>query len=136
MYSLIRVWIGLKLARMLIQLSVVVRTTRSRDSPSTPSLYWIPKSGIHDSCSVNWKRPPRPTLKPDQQHQRNDPGQECRAEGDGSRVARRQESHGERADKGQERDHGQDGEAVHRQCPTIRAYEPTITMSPIAIPSA
>ena len=31
MYSLIRFWIGLKLARMLIQLRVVVRTTRASD---------------------------------------------------------------------------------------------------------
>ena len=45
MYSLIRVWIGLKLARMQIQVSVVVSTTSATDSPSTPSLYWIPKSG-------------------------------------------------------------------------------------------
>ena len=46
MYSLIRVWIGLKLARMVIHVSVVVRTTSATDSPSTPSLYWMPKSGI------------------------------------------------------------------------------------------
>ena len=46
MYSLIRVWIGAKLARMLIQLRVVVRTTSASDRPSTPSLYWMPKIGI------------------------------------------------------------------------------------------
>ena len=46
MYSLIRVWIGFQLARMEIQVSVVVSTTRAADSPSTPSLYWMPKTGI------------------------------------------------------------------------------------------
>ena len=55
MYSLIRVWIGAKLARMLIQVSVVVSTTRATDSPSTPSLYWIPKNGIQSTVVSNWK---------------------------------------------------------------------------------
>ena len=55
MYSLIRVWIGAKLARMLIQVRVVVRTTSASDSPSTPSLYWMPKSGIQSNSSTNWK---------------------------------------------------------------------------------
>ena len=50
MYSLIRVWIGAKLARMLIQHSVVVRTTRASDRPSMPSLYWMPKIGIQSTC--------------------------------------------------------------------------------------
>ena len=54
MYSLIRVWIGAKLARMLIQLRVVVRTTSASDSPSTPSLYWMPNSGIQLSVSTSW----------------------------------------------------------------------------------
>ena len=59
MYSLIRVWIGLKLARMAIDVSVVVRTTSATDSPSAPSLYWMPKAGIHEAVSTNWK-PGRP----------------------------------------------------------------------------
>ena len=46
MYSLIRVWIGFQLARIEIQVSVVVSTTSAADSPSTPSLYWMPKTGI------------------------------------------------------------------------------------------
>ena len=59
MYSLIRVWIGLKLARMEIQVRVVVRTTSATDNPSAPSLYWMPKTGIHATVSTNWK-PGRP----------------------------------------------------------------------------
>jgi hypothetical protein len=53
MYSLIRSWIGLNEARMLIQVRVVVRTTRISDRPSRPTLYWIPNSGIQSSCSTN-----------------------------------------------------------------------------------
>ena len=54
MYSLIRVVIGLKLARMLIQESVVVSTSRAADSPSSPSLNWMPKTGIQSYVSSNW----------------------------------------------------------------------------------
>ena len=36
MYSFTRSWIGEKLARMLIHVSVVVSTTRIREMPSTP----------------------------------------------------------------------------------------------------
>ena len=54
MYSLIRSLIGLNEARMLIQVSVVVRTTRMSDSPSTPTLYSIPNAGIHGISSTNW----------------------------------------------------------------------------------
>ncbi len=59
MYSLIRVWIGLKLASSAIQVSSVVSTTSAIDSPSAPTLYWIPKTGIQSSVSTNWK-PSRP----------------------------------------------------------------------------
>ena len=38
MYSLIRVWIGLKLARIVIQVRVVVRTTSATDRPSDAEL--------------------------------------------------------------------------------------------------
>ena len=31
---------------MLIQVSVVVRTTSTSDRPSTPTLYWMPNIGI------------------------------------------------------------------------------------------
>jgi hypothetical protein len=55
MYSLIRVWIGLKLARMEIHDRVVVSTTSSTEMPSAPSLYWIPKNGIHWAVSTYWK---------------------------------------------------------------------------------
>ena len=46
MYSLIRVWIGLNEDRIAIHVSVVVRTTSATDSPSAPTLYWMPKTGI------------------------------------------------------------------------------------------
>ena len=62
MYSLIRVWIGVKLARMQIHDRVVVSTTRAADSPSTPSLYWMPKIGIQSIASTvleAWRRPGR-----------------------------------------------------------------------------
>ena len=49
MYSLIRVWIGPKLARMQIHVRVVVSTTSATDRPSTPSLYWMPKTGIQST---------------------------------------------------------------------------------------
>ncbi len=55
MYSLIRVVIGLKLARMQIQVRVVVRTTSAADSPSTPSLNWMPKAGIQSASMRYWK---------------------------------------------------------------------------------
>ena len=70
MYSLIRVWIGLKLARMAIEVRVVVSTTSATDSPSAPSLYWMPKTGIQDSVSTNSK-PGRPRGVADQQHERD-----------------------------------------------------------------
>src|SRR3954468_24452042 len=54
MYSLIRSLIGLNEARMLIQVSVVVRTTRTSDSPSIPTLYWIPNVGTQPKPSTNW----------------------------------------------------------------------------------
>ena len=54
MYSLIRSLIGANEARMLIQVSVVVRTTRMSDRPSTPSLYSIPKSRDPGTAPTNW----------------------------------------------------------------------------------
>ena len=47
MYSLIRVWIGLKLASSAIHVRSVVSTTSAIDSPSAPTLYWMPNTGIH-----------------------------------------------------------------------------------------
>ena len=55
MYSFTRSLIGPKLARMLIQVRVVVSTTRASEMPSTPSLYWMPKAGTQSACSTNWK---------------------------------------------------------------------------------
>jgi len=59
MYSLIRVWIGVQLARIEIQVRVVVSTTNAADSPSTPSLYWMPKIGIQSTSTV-YSKPGRP----------------------------------------------------------------------------
>ena len=59
MYSLIRVWIGVQLARIEIQVRVVVRTTSAADSPSIPSLNWIPKIGIQ-SAWTEYSKPGRP----------------------------------------------------------------------------
>ena len=78
MYSLIRVWIGAKLARMLIQDSVVVRTTRATDSPSAPSLYWMPKNGIQSAAAANWK-PSLPRQVADQQERARRPRSRARS---------------------------------------------------------
>ena len=40
---------------MLIQLIVVVSTTSATASPSAPSWYWMPKTGIQSSSTPNWK---------------------------------------------------------------------------------
>src|SRR5487761_2240503 len=56
-YSFTRSLIGEKLARMEIHDRVVVSTTSATDRPSAPSLYWIPKSGIQSTTSLNWKDP-------------------------------------------------------------------------------
>ena len=59
MYSLIRSLIGLNEARIEIHDRVVVRTTRTSDRPSTPSLNWMPNSGIQSASTTYWKRPLR-----------------------------------------------------------------------------
>ena len=64
MYSFTRSWIGPKLARIEIHVSVVVRATIATERPSTPSLYWMPKSGIQSSCSTYWKAIPAPVSRP------------------------------------------------------------------------
>src|SRR5262245_5591714 len=46
-------------ARIEIQDSVVVSTTRISDRPSTPSLNWIPNAGIQGAATTNWKSWPR-----------------------------------------------------------------------------
>ena len=137
MYSLIRVWIGLKLARMAIQESVVVRTTSATDRPSTPTLYWIPKNGIHSATSPNWK-PGRPGQEADQQQERGDPRQQREDQGHRACRGRRAEADHERADQRQEDDDRQERNArdVHRQRPASSRYEPAITISPMAMPRA
>ena len=49
MYSFTRSLIGPKLARMLIQVSVRGQHDQGDRRPSTPSLYWMPKTGIQSS---------------------------------------------------------------------------------------
>ena len=105
MYSLIRVWIGSKLARMLIQVSVVVRTTRATDRPSTPSLYWMPKTGIQTSGLHELEAGPS-GQEADEQQQRHDAGQDRRAkrERPGRAQARRRNAMSERPDERHEDD--------------------------------
>ena len=55
MYSLTRVWIGPKEARIEIIVRSVVRSTNTSEIPSTPTLYWIPKKLIQSACCTNWK---------------------------------------------------------------------------------
>ena len=81
MYSLIRVWIGLKLARMQIHVRVVVNTTRAADMPSTPSLYWMPKRGIQSTRLDVLEAGADRRQVADEQDQRDDPGHERHAEG-------------------------------------------------------
>ena len=137
MYSLIRVWIGLKLARIEIHDSVVVRTTSATDSPSAPSLYWMPKIGIQSTVSTNWKPGPIRQVA-EQQEERDDPGHQREAERDRARRAGRSDGHGQRADERQEDDDREDRDAgdVHRQRPASRRYEPAITIRPMAMPRA
>ena len=59
MYSFTRSLMGRKLARMLIQVRSVVRTTRTRLMPSMPTVYSMPKAGIQGTLSTNVK-PPMP----------------------------------------------------------------------------
>ena len=58
--------IGANEDRIAIHDSVVVRTTRISESPSTPSLNWIPNAGIHGAATTNWKSWPRspPEMNP------------------------------------------------------------------------
>ena len=139
MYSLIRVWIGAKLAQDADPRSVVVRTTRASDSPSTPSLYWMPKTRDPVDVSTNWK-PRRPRqVKPTSSSSETTHVSERDAERQ-PRAARRrrQEAIDERADERQERDERQDRDRadVHRQPRARSRYEPAMTISPMAMPRA
>ena len=74
MYSFTRSLIGEKLARIEIHDSVVVSTTIATESPSAPTLYWIPKIGIQSATCTYWKEPAadattlRPGRKPRTSH--------------------------------------------------------------------
>ena len=138
MYSLIRVWIGAKLARMLIQLRVVVRTTSATDSPSAPSLYWMPKNGIQSAVTSNSKpraagqvgrragRARRPTSAS------ANPSATGRAALAGRIATAIAPTSGRNVTIVRI---GRLGE-VHRQRPTSTRYEPAMTIRPMAMPSA
>ena len=49
---------------MLIQVRVVVRTTRTSDRPSTPTLYWIPNAGIQSTLLAELEAPAGAGSKP------------------------------------------------------------------------
>ena len=137
MYSLIRVWIGLKLARIEIHDSVVVRTTSATDSPSAAELVLDAEDRDPvDRLDELEARPIRQVA--DQQQERDDPGHQREAERDRARRAGRRDGDDERADERQEHDDRQDREAgdVHRQRPASRRYEPAITIRPMAMPRA
>ena len=93
MYSLIRVWIGLKQARIAIHDSVVVRTTSATASPSAPSLYWMPKIGIQ-STRLDELEARAAGQVADEQEQRDDPGHQREAER--QRPGRRRRRDGDR----------------------------------------
>ena len=114
MYSLIRSLIGPNEARIEIQDSVVVRTTRTSARPSTPSLNWIPKAGIHGAETTNWNDPPRFGIEPDEEQERHDPGREGGREREHPGVAGRRRRDDDRADQRQERHDRQDRERVER----------------------
>ncbi len=139
MYSLIRSLIGLNEARMQIHERVVVRTTRMSDSPSTPTLYWIPKSGIHSSASVYWnaRASGRQRVEADDQEERDDPRDEARGEGQRAGVARRRGRHEQCPDERREHDDRQDRDVAdgHQRAARTR-NEPAMTISPTAIPRA
>ncbi len=136
MYSLIRVWIGLKLARIAIQLSSVVSTTSATDRPSAPSLKLIPKAGIHGGLDHELEAGPAGQVADQQQQRHDERGQrepECQRPG----IDGRGDGDQQRADQRQERDDGQDRDVVDvHQRPASSRYEPAITISPTAIPSA
>ena len=139
MYSLTRVWIGLKLARMLIHVSVVVSTTSATDMPSTPSLYWMPKTRDPvGTVSTNWKPVDASASKPTRSSSETTQVASAVPAPAGRAQALRQERDEDRADERQERDERQDrqGVHVHRRSPTRRRYEPAMTISPTAMPSA
>ena len=144
MYSFTRSLIGEKLARMLIQVSVVVRTTSATDSPSTPSLYWMPKSGIQSTLLDELEEAAASPAgqKPTTRQERGDPGRRSAAAERriAAGVAARDEGDDERPDERQEGDErsGSGGADVIASSPTaaITRYEPTMTISPIAMPRA
>ena len=123
---------------MQIHVRVVVRTTSATDRPSTPSLYWMPKTGIQSYGLDELEAGPVARQVADEQEQRDDPGRERERRAPCGRVQRRrQDRDHERADERQERDDRQDRACRRRfisRLPTSSRYEPAITIRPMAMP--
>ena len=140
MYSLTRSRIGPNEARMLIQVRVVVSTTSTADRPSTPTLYWIPKTGIQSTVSTIEKPGRAGSMPTSITSDRPKATSEVpsAAQRMAALVAARDECDEQRPDERREGDRAQDreGRQVHRQRPAMTRYEPAITISPRAMPSA
>ncbi len=55
MYSFTRVWMGPKLARMLMSVRTVVSSTSTSERPSTPTVYVMPRKPIQSARCMSWK---------------------------------------------------------------------------------
>ena len=90
MYSFTRVWMGPKLATMLISVSSVVSSTSTSEMPSTPTLYSMPKKPIQSTSWTSWK-PGRSASKESatsREMTQGHAGRERRQRTDGTRPAR------------------------------------------------
>ena len=113
MYSFTRVVIGPKLARMLMVVSSVVRTTRTSEMPSTPTLYSMPKkpdpADLLDELEAHGRWVER-------EHEHDARGRTATARdrerrpADGRQPIRRDEGEHERADEWREDDQREDVE--------------------------
>ena len=139
MYSFTRVVIGPKLARMLIAVSSVVRSTSTSEMPSTPTLYSIPKKPIQGTSWTNWKPATagsNASDEHDREHERDD-GDRERAPSDRRQAVARDEREHERADDRREDRERQDVELadVDHQRASQMNRSATATR-PSAMPSA
>ena len=148
MYSFTRVLMGPKVARMLIQVRSVVRTTSSRLMPSMPTLVVDaeerdPGHVLLELEAADVVRRDAGSVDLEAQH-RDERERERHQRGaqrhglDGAQVVARDEGQDEGADERREDDERQDGDARERDHQrVIRKMRPTaITMRPTAMPSA